>query len=85
MEDADLTEADLSEGSWFGVNVTGADFSDVQTTGARASAVDWSQAKVPPAEIPEPLPMPPWLPVLIAGVAVVFVAGIILVKGRRRA
>jgi hypothetical protein len=85
MEGADLAEADLTESSWFGVNVAGADFSGVMTTGARASGVAWSQAKVPPAENPEPFPMTPWLPALVAGVAVAVVAGIILAKRRRRA
>ena len=69
---ADLTEADLTESSWFGVNVSGADFSEAKTTGARASGVDWSQANVPPAEIPEPIPVPPWLPALLAGIGVLF-------------
>jgi hypothetical protein len=85
LEGADLTEADLTESSWLAVNVAGADFSDAQTAGARATAVDWSQAKVPPAEIPEPMPIPPWVPALLAGIAVLFVAVIILAKKRRPA
>jgi hypothetical protein len=85
LEDADLTVADLTESRWFGVNVAGAGLSGAKTSGARASGVAWSQAKVPPAEIPEPIAVPPWLPALVAGIAVVFVAGIILAMRRRRA
>jgi len=44
----------------------------VNTTGTRAGRVDWSKAKVPPAEIPESLPTPPsWLLVLPVGIVVV--------------
>ena len=65
-------------------NVAGADFSDATTTDARAAGVDWSKAKVPPAEIPEPLPTAPWLPALLAGIGVAFVAVLLLAKKRRQ-
>lgn len=84
LENADLTEADLTHSRWFGANVAGAEFSGAKTTGARASGVDWSQAKVPPAEIPEPMPVPPWLPALLTGIGVLFVVVIILAEKRRR-
>lgn len=68
LTDADLTGSDLSQSNLMAVNVSGADFSDVNTTGARA-AVKWSDAKVPPDELPEPIPMPPaWLPLLLLGI-----------------
>jgi hypothetical protein len=63
------------------VNVTDADFSDVNTTGARA-AVNWSDAKVQPPELPEKIPLPPpWVPVLIAGIVTLVV---ILIWRRRK-
>jgi hypothetical protein len=63
------------------VNVTDADFSDVNTTGAQA-AVKWSDAKVKPPQLPEEIPLPPpWLPVLIAGIITLVV---ILIWRRRK-
>jgi hypothetical protein len=62
--------------------VTEADLTDATLTGAGAGHVDWSTAKVPPAEIPESLPTPPpWLPVLLAGIIVV----VVIVMLRRKA
>ncbi len=84
LENADLTEADLTGSRMFAVNVSGADFSDVRTTDAQASGVDWSKARVPPAEIPEPILVPPWIPALLAGIGLVFIAGIILARKRRK-
>jgi hypothetical protein len=66
------------------VNVSGADFSDVTTADAHAAGVDWSKARVPPVEIPEPIPIPPWLPALFAGVGLLLVVGIILARKRRK-
>jgi hypothetical protein len=54
------------------VGVAGADFSDVKMTGARA-AVDWSSAKVQPAELPEPFAPPRWLPFVFLGIIALFV------------
>ena len=54
LENADLSEADLTGSRWFAVNVSGADFSDVTTTDAHSRGVNWSNAKFPPAETPEP-------------------------------
>ena len=68
LKEADLTGADLSQSILIGVDVAGADFSDVKTTDARA-VVKWSAAKVQPAELPESMPTPPrWLPLLVLGV-----------------
>jgi uncharacterized protein YjbI with pentapeptide repeats len=69
MQDADLTGADLSQSKLMGVGVRGADFSKVKTTDARA-AVNWADAKVQPAELPEPLTPPRWLPFLFLGVGI---------------
>ena len=85
LRNANLTEADLTESRWFAAKVAGADLSGARTTGARASGVDWSQAKVPPDETPEPIPMPPWLPALLAGIGVLTVAVVIFARMRRRA
>ncbi len=85
LQNADLTEADLTESRWFAVKVAGADLSGARTTGTRASGVDWSQTIVPPAELPEPLPVPPWLPALLAGIGVLMAVVIILAKRRCRA
>jgi hypothetical protein len=85
LENADLTEADLTGSRWFAVNVSGADFSDAKITDAQATGVDWSKASVPPAEIPEPIPIPPWVAGLFAGVGLLFVVGIILAMKRRKA
>jgi hypothetical protein len=64
-------------------DVTGADFTDVTLTGARAGRVDWGAAKTPPTEIPETLPTPPrWLPVLLAGIVVVILVVILKKKSR---
>jgi hypothetical protein len=67
------------------VNVDGADFSGAKTTDARASGVDWSEAKVPPIEIPAPIPTPPWLPALLAGIGVLLVVVVVLARKRRKA
>jgi hypothetical protein len=67
------------------VHVAGADFGKTKTTGARASDVDWSRAKVPLAEVPEPLPVPPWLPALVAGIGLLIIVVIVLAKKRRLA
>ena len=72
LKEADLTGADLSESKLVGVDVAGADFSDVKTVGARA-AVNWDAAKVQPAELPEPLTPPRWLPFVFVGLCVVCV------------
>ena len=66
------------------VDVSEADFTDVTLTGARAGRVDWSKAKVPPAEIPEPLPAPPpWLPVLVVGIIVGILAVAVILKKKK--
>jgi hypothetical protein len=66
------------------VDVTGADFSDVNMTGARA-AVNWADAKVQPAVLPESFPMPPpWLPLVIVGSIVTLVAILILRRSRNK-
>ena len=77
--------ADLAGGKWIAVNVSGADFGDATTAGVQAAAVAWSSAKVPPDELPEPLSMPPWLPALLVGIGVLFVALLIRAKRRRQA
>ena len=82
LEDADLTGADLTESSWMGVNVTGANFEDATMTDAHAVAVDWSKAKVPPTQLPEPVPIPPWLPAVFAGIVMLFV--VVLIAARKR-
>ena len=69
LQDANLAGADLSQSRLMGVGVKGADFSEVKTTDARA-AVNWAEAKVQPAELPEPLSPPRWLPLLILGVGI---------------
>jgi len=46
LEDADLTEADLTGSIWFVVNVAGADFSDVTTPDAHI-ALAWLLHKEP--------------------------------------
>ena len=65
------------------MDVTGADFSDVLTTGAHASGIDWSKAKVQPAELPEPIPTPPWVRFLVAGVVIALV--FFIMRRRRKA
>ncbi|UCF26826.1 MAG: LPXTG cell wall anchor domain-containing protein, partial [Chloroflexota bacterium] len=68
----------------FLVNVSGADFSDAKTTDAHATGVDWSEASVPPAEIPNPIPIPPWVPAVFAGLGALLVLGIIVARKRRK-
>jgi hypothetical protein len=80
LEEADLEGADAADSQWLGVNVSGIDFSTVDLSGAKASGVDWGQAKVAPTVTPEAL-IPPWLPILLAVLGVVFLIGMI---GRRR-
>jgi hypothetical protein len=84
LENADLSEADLTGSRWFAVNISGADFSDVTTAETHATGVNWSNAKVPPAETPKPIPIPPWVPALLAGIGLLFVVGIILSWKRRK-
>jgi LPXTG-motif cell wall-anchored protein len=66
------------------VNVSGADFSDAKTTDAHATGVDWSKASVPPAEMPDPIPIPPWVPAVFAGLGILLVVGIVLTRRRRK-
>jgi hypothetical protein len=81
LKEADLTRADLSQSRLIAVDVTGADFSDVKTTDAQA-AVAWSDAKVLPADLPEPIAMPPrWLPFLILGTLAIVA---VLIMRRRK-
>ena len=84
LREADLTGADLSHSRLVAVDVKGADFSDVKTTEAR-SAVEWSAAKVPPAELPEPVISPPrWVVMLAAGVIALAVFGLVWRRIARR-
>jgi hypothetical protein len=46
--------------------------------------VDWSKAKVPPAQIPEPLPIPPWLPAVFAGIVMLMLFVVVLIVARKR-
>lgn len=55
LQNADLNHADLTNARLTRVNVSGADFTGADMTGVRAFHVDWSMAKVPPAELPESL------------------------------
>ena len=41
-------------------------------------------AEVPPAEIPEPVPAPPWLPALLVGIGILIIVAIVVVTKRRR-
>jgi hypothetical protein len=51
------------------LDVTNADFSGADLTGAHAYNVDWEQAKVPPSPLPEPfVKLPTWVwSVLLGG------------------
>jgi uncharacterized protein YjbI with pentapeptide repeats len=61
LHDANCTGANLTNTRLAGLDVEGADFSGANIIGARALNVDWSKAKVPPAELPAPfLEMPTW-------------------------
>ena len=62
----------------------GANFEDATTTDAQAVAVDWSKAKVPPAQIPEPLPIPPWLPAVFAGIVMLLFVVVLIIVARKR-
>ncbi|MBE2225562.1 MAG: hypothetical protein IAF02_28760, partial [Anaerolineae bacterium] len=53
-------------------------------TGVQAAAVNWAGAKVPPADVPEMLKPPTWLPALALGL-VAFVVILILMKKRQQA
>jgi uncharacterized protein YjbI with pentapeptide repeats len=85
LKEANLTAADLTNSSLMRVDVTGANLTDVTLTGARAGHVDWSTAKVPPAETPESLPTPPlWLPMLLVGIGIVILVATLRKKARQR-
>jgi hypothetical protein len=74
LEAADCTGVDLSDSWLLGVNVIGTDFSGANTRGAMAAGVQWSNAKVPPAEIPAAPTPPPWLVgALVAAAALVLI------------
>lgn len=60
LEGADLSNADLSGSRFFGVNVSGVDFTGAKTEGTYGLGVSWSSAKVPPAVLPEMVPIA-WL------------------------
>ena len=79
MHDADLTGADLSESRLIAVDVTGADFTGARTTDA-TMLVEWKDAKVQPADLPEPVEPPPWLPFVFVGI----VGLVVLLILRRR-
>ena len=80
LHDADLTGADLSESRLISVDVTGADFTDVNTTDATMS-VEWKDAKAQPANLQEPIKPPRWLLFVFAGVVGL---GVLLVVRRRK-
>jgi len=67
MHDADLTGADLSESRLIAVDVTGADFTDAKTANA-TTLVEWKDAKVQPADLPEAVKPPRWLPFVFASI-----------------
>ncbi len=81
MQDADLTEADLSESHLIAVDVTGADFTNAETTNAMM-LVEWDNAKVRPADLPEKVKPPAWLPFVFVGV-VGLVAVLMLLQRKR--
>lgn len=80
LGDVDFSGANLRDTTWLGTNVAGVDFSTADLTGARASAVSWKSAEVPPVEAPAAL-IPPWIPLLVGGVFVLLLA---LLIGKRR-
>ncbi|MDY6873082.1 MAG: pentapeptide repeat-containing protein [Chloroflexota bacterium] len=82
LEGADFTGANLTNARLASLNVKGADFTGASVAGMRAFNVDWSEAKVPPAELPAPLvELPTWAwSVLIGsfvGLTSLFVYGLI--------
>ena len=81
MHDADLTGADLSDSRLIAVDVTGADFTDAKMENATA-LVEWKDAKVQPADLPEPIKPPHWLPFVFAAVVGL---GVFLILRRRNA
>lgn len=74
LRNTNFTRAKLTEARLASLDVTGADFTGADLSGARAYNVNWDQAKVRPAYIPDPLvklPMWAWS-VLIGGLLGIF-------------
>ncbi len=82
--DVDFSGANLSNAWLAGIKVKGADFSGVDTTAARAYGIDWSAAKVPPANLPQPfLQLPTWAWAALAG-SVAGIIGVVIYSLARR-
>ena len=66
---ADFREANLSNARLASLDVANADFTGADLSGARAYHVNWDEARVPPAFLPEPLvSLPKWaMSALIGG------------------